>query len=111
MTDAQAKPQDLDEIATAWVNSVVPMMYEALDKAGITYNDEMLCHALSDGFIAGYTAKQSPAARHAEALREILSQAKEAFDEGDTVAMAHIMMDARGMLNRLNSEEAQHATR
>ena len=51
------KIDDLDNRATEWVNSVVPDMYKALENAGITYSDEMLCHALSDGFKAGFIAR------------------------------------------------------
>lgn len=50
---------DLEEKATEWVNAVVPAMYESLERAGITYSEDLLCEALADGFRAGYlTAKR-----------------------------------------------------
>lgn len=47
-------PEVLDDKATAWVSEVVPKMYEVLERAQITYSDDLLCESLSDGFKAGY---------------------------------------------------------
>lgn len=47
-------PEALDDKATAWVNEVVPKMYEVLERAQITYSEDLLCESLSDGFKAGY---------------------------------------------------------
>lgn len=55
MTDQELiDSQELDDKATMWVNEVVPGIYEMLEKADITYNDEIICHLLSDGFKIGY---------------------------------------------------------
>lgn len=62
-------PEVLDEKATEWVNKVVPEMYKALDRAGITYSEDMLCESLSDGFKAGYVT-------HAEEIAKDYSDHK-----------------------------------
>lgn len=49
-------PEFLDAKATQWVNEVAPEMFKVLERAGISYNDEMVCHLLSDGFKVGYCA-------------------------------------------------------
>lgn len=55
MTDKELIDSEaLDDKATKWVNEVVPEMYKALEKAGIHYDEEMLCHSLADGFKIGY---------------------------------------------------------
>lgn len=46
--------QVLEDRATAWVNEVAPAIYAALDKAGILYNEDLLCESMSDGFKVGY---------------------------------------------------------
>lgn len=51
------KIDDLDNKATGWVNAVVPDIYKALERAGINYDDEMICQLLSDGFKAGFIAR------------------------------------------------------
>lgn len=53
----------LDEKATEWVNQVVPAIYKSLDRAGITYSDDLLCEVLGDGFKAGYATKEEELAR------------------------------------------------
>jgi hypothetical protein len=53
----------LDDKATKWVNEIVP----AIQRAGISYNDEMICHLLADGFKIGY----------ATCFRELRGQEKE----------------------------------
>ncbi len=55
MTDKELiNSEVLDAKATEWVNEVVPKLYEALDKAGIAYSEDLLCESLSDGFKIGY---------------------------------------------------------
>lgn len=48
--------QYIEDLATEWVNSIVPEIYKRLDAAGIHYCEELLCESLSDGFMAGYVA-------------------------------------------------------
>lgn len=44
----------LDDKATKWVNEIVPEIFKQLEKAQISYDDEMVCHLLADGFKIGY---------------------------------------------------------
>lgn len=44
----------LDNKATKWVNEVAPEIYKALDRAGITYSEDLLCESMADGFKIGY---------------------------------------------------------
>jgi hypothetical protein len=57
----------LDDKATKWVNEIVPAIYLQFERAGISYNDEMICHLLADGFKIGY----------ATCFRELRGQEKE----------------------------------
>lgn len=57
MTECPIDYDELDEKATAWVNSIVPSMYKQLERAGIIYSEDLLCECLSDGFKAGYVAR------------------------------------------------------
>ncbi len=41
------------EAAEAWINETAPKVFRALESADINYNDELLCHAMEDGFLAG----------------------------------------------------------
>lgn len=51
------KIDDLDSRATEFVNSVVSDIYKALNRAGISYIDDIICEVLSDGFKAGFIAR------------------------------------------------------
>lgn len=44
----------LDEKAIKWIQEVAPEIFNQLKKVGINYDDEMICHLLSDGFKIGY---------------------------------------------------------
>ncbi len=46
--------QEIDEKATKWINEVVPEIYKVLERAGITYSEDLVCESLNDGFRAGY---------------------------------------------------------
>ena len=46
----------LEKRATDWVNEVAPLIYKALEKAGIHYDEEMVCLLLSDGWRIGYAS-------------------------------------------------------
>lgn len=47
--------KNIESAAEKFVNEFAPKMFKALDDAQINYDDEMLCHVLSDGFLAGAT--------------------------------------------------------
>lgn len=55
MTDAELiDSQILDDKATAWIIEVVPTIFKKLEEAKISYDEEMICHLLADGFKIGY---------------------------------------------------------
>lgn len=69
-------PEFLDAKATEWVNNVSAIIFQTLERSGVTYNDEMVCHLLADGFKAGYCVALTDSLAELERLKKALIDKK-----------------------------------
>lgn len=53
----------IDEAAEKWVSEVLPQIHKQLERAGISYSEDLLEHSLEDGFKAGYAARDEEVKR------------------------------------------------
>ena len=68
-----------EEMAEKFVNELVPKVYKALDEAQILYDEEMICHLLSDGFLGGYDSRDA----EVEGIEAKLAKMKEVITDED----------------------------
>jgi hypothetical protein len=97
--------------AEAWVNQVAPDIFKACERADIQYNDEMVCHLLSDGYLAGHARALEEMGAEIAALNKRISDSRLYAQDRDAAAKMYKEQLADAELKAAEYEKALETIR